>query len=59
MSGLYLEGADWDIEKCCLVKSKPKVLIVELPILRVVPIETRRLRLQVWTASTTELHTNL
>uniref|UniRef100_A0A669FBB8 Dynein axonemal heavy chain 10 n=1 Tax=Oreochromis niloticus TaxID=8128 RepID=A0A669FBB8_ORENI len=46
LSGLYLEGADWDIEKCCLVKSKPKVLVVELPILRVIPIETRRLRLQ-------------
>uniref|UniRef100_A0A669C7U5 Dynein axonemal heavy chain 10 n=1 Tax=Oreochromis niloticus TaxID=8128 RepID=A0A669C7U5_ORENI len=59
LSGLYLEGADWDIEKCCLVKSKPKVLVVELPILRVIPIETRRLRLQVWTASTTDLHTNV
>ncbi|XP_022608125.1 dynein heavy chain 10, axonemal [Seriola dumerili] len=46
VSGLYLEGADWDMEKSCLVKSKPKVLVVELPILRVIPIETRRLRLQ-------------
>ncbi|XP_030593055.1 dynein heavy chain 10, axonemal isoform X2 [Archocentrus centrarchus] len=46
VSGLYLEGADWDIEKSCLVKSKPKVLVVELPILKVIPIETRRLRLQ-------------
>uniref|UniRef100_A0A3Q0RWL2 Uncharacterized protein n=1 Tax=Amphilophus citrinellus TaxID=61819 RepID=A0A3Q0RWL2_AMPCI len=54
VSGLYLEGADWDIEKSCLVKSKPKVLVVELPILKVIPIETRRLRLQVWTAGTTD-----
>ncbi|XP_071339029.1 dynein axonemal heavy chain 10 [Trachinotus anak] len=46
VSGLYLEGADWDMEKGCLVKSKPKVLVVELPILKVIPIETRRLRLQ-------------
>ncbi|KAM9822995.1 dynein axonemal heavy chain 10-like [Syngnathus typhle] len=46
VSGLYLEGADWDIEVGCLVKSKPKVLEVQLPILRVNPIETRRLRLQ-------------
>ncbi|XP_074525804.1 dynein axonemal heavy chain 10 [Halichoeres trimaculatus] len=46
VSGLYLEGADWDIEEGCLVKSKPKVLVVELPILKVIPIETRRLRLQ-------------
>ncbi|XP_061762564.1 dynein axonemal heavy chain 10-like [Nerophis ophidion] len=46
VSGLYLEGADWDMEMDCLVKSKPKVLEVQLPILRVIPIETRRLRLQ-------------
>lgn len=47
MSGLYLEGADWDIERGCLVKSKPKVLVVELPILKVIPIEAHRLKLQV------------
>ncbi|XP_077418138.1 dynein axonemal heavy chain 10-like isoform X2 [Vanacampus margaritifer] len=46
VSGLYLEGGDWDMEEGCLVKSKPKVLEVQLPILRVIPIETRRLRLQ-------------
>ncbi|XP_061623123.1 dynein axonemal heavy chain 10-like [Phyllopteryx taeniolatus] len=46
VSGLYLEGADWDTDVGCLVKSKPKVLEVELPILRVIPIETQRLRLQ-------------
>nr|XP_046243361.1 dynein axonemal heavy chain 10 [Scatophagus argus] len=46
VSGLYLEGADWDTEKGCLVRSKPKVLVVELPILRVIPIEARHLRLQ-------------
>ncbi|KAM9822155.1 dynein axonemal heavy chain 10-like isoform 2-T2 [Syngnathus typhle] len=46
VSGLYLEGADWDMEMGCLVKSKPKVLVVQLPILRVIPIETQRLRLQ-------------
>ncbi|XP_055020703.1 dynein axonemal heavy chain 10 [Boleophthalmus pectinirostris] len=46
LSGLYLEGADWDMEQGCLVRSKPKVLVVELPILRIIPIEARRLRLQ-------------
>ncbi|XP_015260407.1 PREDICTED: dynein heavy chain 10, axonemal [Cyprinodon variegatus] len=46
VSGLYLEGADWDMENNCLMRSKPKVLVVELPILRIIPIETRRLRLQ-------------
>ena len=47
VSGLYLEGARWDTENSCLVKSHPKVLIEELPILRVIPIEAHRLKLVV------------
>lgn len=47
VSGLYLEGARWDMEKACLVKSLPKVLVEELPILRVIPIEAHRLKLVV------------
>ncbi|XP_028911199.1 dynein heavy chain 10, axonemal isoform X3 [Ornithorhynchus anatinus] len=47
VSGLYLEGADWDVEKSCLIKSKPKVLVVDLPILKIIPIEAHRLKLQV------------
>ncbi|XP_058491324.1 dynein axonemal heavy chain 10 [Solea solea] len=46
VSGLYLEGADWDMEKSCLVRSKPKALVVEMPVLKVIPIETRHLTLQ-------------
>ncbi|XP_058850532.1 dynein axonemal heavy chain 10 [Acipenser ruthenus] len=46
VSGLYLEGADWSTEKSCLIRSKPKVLVVELPILKVIPIESHRLKLQ-------------
>ncbi|KAM6964967.1 dynein axonemal heavy chain 10 [Aplochiton taeniatus] len=46
VSGLYLEGADWDVERSCLVRSKPKVLVVPLPILKVIPIEAHRLKLQ-------------
>ncbi|XP_039735198.1 dynein axonemal heavy chain 10 [Pteropus medius] len=46
VSGLYLEGADWDTERGCLVKSKPKVLVVDLPILKIIPIEAHRLKLQ-------------
>uniref|UniRef100_A0A8C4WLB8 Dynein axonemal heavy chain 10 n=1 Tax=Gopherus evgoodei TaxID=1825980 RepID=A0A8C4WLB8_9SAUR len=46
VSGLYLEGADWDIENCCLARSKPKVLTVDLPILKIIPIESHRLKLQ-------------
>lgn len=55
MSGLYLEGADWDVENGCLVGSKPKVLVVELPILKVIPTEARLLRLQVGTTCTTRV----
>ncbi|KAG9351776.1 hypothetical protein JZ751_023027 [Albula glossodonta] len=46
VSGLYLEGADWDLENCCLIRSKPKMLVVQLPILKVIPIEAHRLKLQ-------------
>ncbi|KAI5616269.1 dynein heavy chain 10, axonemal [Silurus asotus] len=46
VSGLYLEGADWEVEQGCLVRSKPKVLVVQLPILKVIPIESHRLKLQ-------------
>uniref|UniRef100_A0A8C2JKF3 Dynein heavy chain 10, axonemal-like n=1 Tax=Cyprinus carpio TaxID=7962 RepID=A0A8C2JKF3_CYPCA len=46
VSGLYLEGADWDIEKSCLVRSKPRVLVSQLPILKIIPIEAHRLKLQ-------------
>ncbi|XP_078277210.1 LOW QUALITY PROTEIN: dynein axonemal heavy chain 10 [Rhinoraja longicauda] len=44
--GLYLEGAAWDIEEGCLIRSQPKELVVELPVLKVIPIEGHRLKLQ-------------
>lgn len=47
VSGLFLEGARWDLKESCLSKSLPKVLIEELPILRVIPIEAHRLKLVV------------
>lgn len=47
VSGLYLEGADWDIEQSCLVRSRPRVLVSQLPILKIIPIEAHRLKLQV------------
>nr|XP_026696380.1 dynein heavy chain 10, axonemal isoform X1 [Ciona intestinalis]XP_026696381.1 dynein heavy chain 10, axonemal isoform X2 [Ciona intestinalis] len=46
VSGLYLEGAAWDIENCGLIKPKPKQLVQELPVLKVIPIEAHRLKLQ-------------
>ena len=47
VTGLYLEGAAWDKEEACLMRPRPKVLIQELPILKVIPIEAHRLKLQV------------
>ncbi|XP_064889438.1 dynein axonemal heavy chain 10 isoform X2 [Columba livia] len=46
VSGLFLEGAAWDTERGCLTKSQPGVLVVELPVLRIIPTEAHRLRLQ-------------
>ena len=44
--GIYLEGAKWDAERMCLARQDPKVLVVELPILQVIPIEAAKLKLQ-------------
>jgi dynein heavy chain len=43
--GLYLEGAAWDVEKGCLRRQDPKVLVIDLPIMQVIPIESSRLKL--------------
>ena len=41
----FLEGASWDHERGCLRKQLPKVLVEELPILQVIPIEASKLKL--------------
>lgn len=47
MHGLYIEGARFDLVTNQLQRSHPKVLVEELAILAVVPIEAHRLKLQV------------
>lgn len=47
VTGLYLEGASWDTHKSCITRQKPKVLIQELPVMKVIPIESHKLKLQV------------
>jgi dynein heavy chain len=47
ITGLYLEGASWEVHKHCLTRQKPKVLIQELPVMKVIPIESHKLKLQV------------
>lgn len=45
VTGLFLEGAQWDMQNQCLVKQPPKQLLQELPVLRVIPIESHKLKL--------------
>lgn len=46
ISGLFLEGAAWDFERQCLKPQDPKVLITQIPVLKVTPIESNKLKLQ-------------
>eukprot|EP00898_Chlorokybus_atmophyticus_P006649 jgi/Chlat1/6986/Chrsp56S00523 len=46
VTGLYLEGAAWDLESAMLKRQEPKQLVVELPILQIIPVEASRLKLQ-------------
>ena len=43
--GLYLEGGAWDNETSELRAQDPKVLVQELPIMQVIPIEASKLKL--------------
>eukprot|EP00744_Colponema_vietnamica_P001395 GILI01002309.1.p1 GENE.GILI01002309.1~~GILI01002309.1.p1 ORF type:complete len:1648 (+),score=540.15 GILI01002309.1:478-4944(+) len=44
--GLYLEGARWDIESNCLRRQNPKELVVEMPVMQVIPVEANKLKLR-------------
>eukprot|EP01116_Phalansterium_solitarium_P024809 TRINITY_DN91_c3_g2_i3.p1 TRINITY_DN91_c3_g2~~TRINITY_DN91_c3_g2_i3.p1 ORF type:complete len:554 (-),score=254.47 TRINITY_DN91_c3_g2_i3:209-1870(-) len=46
VQGLFMEGAAWDYDKMELRHQDSKQLVVELPILQIVPIEQSRLKLQ-------------
>jgi len=46
VEGLYLEGAAWDAARRCLCRQPPKVLVQELPIVQIIPVELSKLRLQ-------------
>jgi dynein heavy chain len=46
LTGLYLEGAGWDMEKGLLRKQNPKELICPMPIIQIVPIEANKLKLK-------------
>jgi dynein heavy chain len=44
--GLYLEGAKWDIERNLLDYQDPKELVVEMPLVKVNPVEANKLKLR-------------
>ena len=44
ITGLYLEGAGWDVQRGVLARQQPKVLVTELPIVQIVPIEATKLK---------------
>jgi len=44
--GLYLEGAGWDVTEGHLITQEPKVLVVDMPVLEVIPVEAAKLKLQ-------------
>lgn len=46
MIGLYIEGADWDVERVCLKRQNPKELIKEMPVIQIVPVEANKLKLK-------------
>lgn len=45
LSGMYLEGAGWDMERSQLKRQDPKILVTELPILQIIPVEANKLKL--------------
>lgn len=46
ISGLYIEGAKWNMDKDCLDYQNPKELVMEMPLLQVIPIEANRVKLR-------------
>jgi dynein heavy chain len=44
--GIFLEAADWDLERGCLIPQKPKELVIEMPLLEVIPVEANRLKIR-------------
>jgi len=44
--GLWLEGARWDLERGCLARQRPKELVMEMPLVTIIPVEANRLKLR-------------
>jgi dynein heavy chain len=46
IQGLYLEGAKWNMDADALDYQDPKELVVEMPIVQLVPVEANKLKLR-------------
>lgn len=46
IQGLYIEGARWNMEKDCLDYQKPKELVMEMPLVQIIPVEANKLKLR-------------
>ena len=46
LTGMFLEGAGWDVAKGCLRRQNPKELIYEMPVMQIIPIEANKLKLK-------------
>jgi dynein heavy chain len=46
IEGVYLEGADWNVDEMCLTQQQPKQLVARTPVLKIIPIEATDLRIK-------------
>ena len=46
VQGLYLEGARWNMEEDCLDYQRPKELVMEMPLIQIIPVEANKLKLR-------------
>ena len=46
VTGLYLEGVCWDVQRNCLRAQNPKELIYQMPVVKINPVEANKLKLK-------------
>lgn len=46
IDGIYIEGAKWDIERSTLDYQDPKELVIEMPLIQIIPVEANKLKLR-------------
>ena len=46
LTGLYLEGVSWDTDKKAIRSQNPKELLYEMPVIKINPVETNKLKLK-------------